>query len=168
MLLTSPQSNRLTFKKLDKFLTLIERNFQDYIFKLLPATTIIDGTGVVIKNTIFNRHRFIYKPGINDGSEFQKELPPHFYITLPVFEITPSVNDILNPRLQVYEITPSVNDILSPRLHAYEMAATVPDKLSSNIQGFNMATKVRTQGITSTVPRSRFSGNPTVFSGVTS
>jgi hypothetical protein len=76
MLWTNNQnSNRLTFKKLEKFLNLLERNFQDLVPFFVPSTTIFNTYGTVYGNSEFNRHRFVYKPGINDGSEFKIELP---------------------------------------------------------------------------------------------
>jgi hypothetical protein len=74
MLWTNNQpSNRLTLNKLEKFLSLIEISFNEYIPQLLPATAIDDVSSVVYKNTLFNRQKFVYPEGINQGSEFQLE-----------------------------------------------------------------------------------------------
>ena len=59
-------------------MNLLEIQLQDYIIKLLPATTIFNSQGTVYKNPIFNRQRFVYKEGINAGSEFKTTMPPNY------------------------------------------------------------------------------------------
>lgn len=66
-------SNRLTFGKLENFLSLVELTAAQYVPQILPATTILTCEGTTYKNTIFNIHKYVYKEGINDGSEFQVE-----------------------------------------------------------------------------------------------
>lgn len=91
---SSPVSNRLTFKKLEAFLNIIERNFTEYTFQLLPATTILQCHGTVIRNTVFNRQKFVYKEGINDGSEFRVKLTIINPVLTPII-ITPKINDYI-------------------------------------------------------------------------
>jgi hypothetical protein len=94
-LMVSPKSNQLTIKKLEAFLELMEVNFQDYLMQLLPATTILECQGTTYRNTVFHRQRFVYKEGINDGSEFQNALPPDLRPPLTPVQITPKINDFL-------------------------------------------------------------------------
>ncbi len=91
------ESNRLTFRKLEKFLGLLERNFQEFVPFLIPATTIFNNYGTTYGNSEFNRHRFIYRPGINDGSEFQVELPPVFEPTINVVNFTADLSANFDP-----------------------------------------------------------------------
>lgn len=73
------ESNRLTVAKLQPMLDLLERGFAHYTPQLLPATTILDALGTKYRNTLFQRQKFVYPPGINDGSMFKKKLPENLY-----------------------------------------------------------------------------------------
>jgi len=100
MLWTNNQeSNRLTFRKLEKFLTLLERNFQDLVPFLVPSTSILSSYGTVYGNTAFNRHRFVYRPGINDGSEFKVEIPPVFEPVIQASDFTVNVSNRFDPTI---------------------------------------------------------------------
>ena len=117
MLWTNNQeSNRLTFRKLEKFLTLLERNFQDLVPFLVPSTSILSSYGTVYGNTAFNRHRFVYRPGINDGSEFKVEIPP-------VFE----------PVIQASDFTVNVSNRFDPTITSNYFYADVSNKAEGNI-----------------------------------
>lgn len=95
----SQESNRLTFRKLEKFLNLLERNFQDLVPFLVPSTSIMSTYGTVYGNTEFNRHRFIYKPGINDGSEFKVEIPPVFEPVIQASELRVDISNRFDPTI---------------------------------------------------------------------
>jgi len=95
----SQESNRLTFRKLEKFLNLLERNFQDLVPFLVPSTSIMSTYGTVYGNTEFNRHRFIYKPGINDGSEFKVEIPPVFEPVIQASELRVNISNRFDPTI---------------------------------------------------------------------
>lgn len=95
-LMSEPQSNQLTFKKLESFLDLIEVNFRDYVFQLLPATTILECQGTEYRNTLFNRQRFVYKEGINQGSEFQIHFQPDLKPSLKPVKISSTINGFLH------------------------------------------------------------------------
>ncbi len=95
----SQESNRLTFRKLEKFLNLLERNFQDLVPFLVPSTSIMSTYGTVYGNTEFNRHRFIYKPGINDGSEFKVEIPPVFEPVIQASELRVNISNRFDPKI---------------------------------------------------------------------
>jgi hypothetical protein len=112
----SQKSNRLTFKNLEKFLSFLERNFQDLVPFLVPSTSILSTYGTVYGNTEFNRHRFIYKPGLNDGSEFQAEIPP-------VFE----------PDIQASDFTVDISNRYDPQIKSNYFCAKVSNKVSGNI-----------------------------------
>ncbi len=72
--------------------------------------------GTVYRNTTFNRQRFIYREGINAGSEFQVPIP----VTPPSTGITISVSGELEDVASV-EVTPI---IISSELNS-EMNVTV-------------------------------------------
>lgn len=106
--MTSPSSDQLTFKKLEKFLELIEMNFFGYSEKLIPATSILKTYGTVYRNTVFNRQKHVYKRGINDGSEFTNELlnikPTGITITTNCV-----VDDIIQPEIKPIVINSEID-----------------------------------------------------------
>lgn len=109
MLWTNNQeSNRLTFSKLEKFLNLLERNFQELVPFFIPSTTILNTYGTVYSNHEFNRHRFIYRPGINDGSEFQVEIPPVFEPVINVVDFTVNLSNNFDPPINAANFSVNV------------------------------------------------------------
>jgi hypothetical protein len=112
---SNPQSHRLTFHKLQPFLDLIEVNFSTYTKQLLPATTIFDTEGTIIRNTVFNRQKFVYKPGLNDGSEFRSRL------------------DIYEPAITVVNLSTKVNDQVELDIHNINLDAIIVTTLEGNI-----------------------------------
>ena len=52
----------------------MENYWFDLIDQLIPSTTIWEN-GERYRNTVFNRQKFVYRHGINDGSEFQEDQP---------------------------------------------------------------------------------------------
>ena len=118
MLWTNNQnSNRLTFRKLEKFLNLLERNFQDLVPFFVPSTTIFNTYGTLYGNSEFNRHRFVYKPGINDGSEFKIELPLVVEEDINVVNFSVKLALKVNPTINAAEFTvkksPNVQGIIN-------------------------------------------------------
>lgn len=112
---SNPQSHRLTFHKLQPFLDLIEVNFTTYTKQLLPATTIFDTEGTIIRNTVFNRQKFVYKPGLNDGSEFRTKL------------------DVYEPAIAVIHLSTKVNDQVELDIHNINLDAIIVTTLEGNI-----------------------------------
>ena len=100
---SNPQSHRLTFHKLQPFLDLIEVNFNTYIKQVIPATTIFDCEGTIIRNTVFNRQKFVYKPGINDGSEFRTKLES-YDSSLATTQVSIKVNDQIDGNVKQTDI----------------------------------------------------------------
>lgn len=115
MLWTNNQeSNRLTFGKMERLLELLERNFFGYMEDFVPATTILENISTVYRNTVFERQKFIYPTGLNDGSEFQKELPPELEKTLEVAIVQSTVNNNIQPQSLIFSIENSVvNNIIA-------------------------------------------------------
>jgi hypothetical protein len=66
-------SNKRNFSDLLKYVDNIDILFNDFIEKLIPATTIFTGGATSIRNTIFTPQKYSYKHGIDDGSEFVTE-----------------------------------------------------------------------------------------------
>jgi len=124
-LLAEPRSNMLTIKKLEPFLELMEVNFQDYLFQLLPATTILECQGTTYRNTIFHRQRFVYKDGINDGSEFQVGLPPELRPTVNTTKLTTTINDYINLNIKPIVVSASITTGIKNRVCAVKIVGTI-------------------------------------------
>jgi len=136
---SNPQSNRLTFHKLQPFLDLIEVNFNTYFEQLIPATTIFDCQGTIIRNTIFNRQKFVYKPGLNDGSEFRTKLEA-YEPNISIVNVTSKVNDDI--KLNLTNITVGavvVKTLASGISHPAIQMLINPNSLNSSINGSNVS-----------------------------
>jgi hypothetical protein len=149
-LMSEPISNRLTIKKIEPFLTLMEVNFQDYLLQLLPATTILECQGTTYRNTVFHRQRFVYKEGINDGSEFKKPLPPELKDKLNPIELSSKVNDYINPCLKPVVINASINQNINNNLNAFKITASINEtKIDSQINSWGASAEIQS-GISKT------------------
>jgi hypothetical protein len=139
----APTSNGLTFHRLQGFLNLIERNFTDYLTQLLPATTILESRGTTIRNTIFNRQKFVYRAGVNDGSEFRVTIPVYESAIDPIV-LTPAINDYLSCTLTPNVIIGTVSNGMRMSLAPYQITAQIIAGLSSTIEGYDIAATINT------------------------
>jgi hypothetical protein len=67
-------SNKRRFRELMDYVDNIDSIFDDFVNQFIPATTILIDRGTKIRNTVFTPQKFVYKQGIDDGSEFQNEI----------------------------------------------------------------------------------------------
>jgi hypothetical protein len=135
---SNPQSHRLTFHKLQPFLDLIEVNFNTYFEQVIPATTIFDCQGTIIRNTIFNRQKFVYKPGLNDGSEFRTKLEAYEPNT-SLINVTSKVNDQVNLNIKNLDIEMIVVETINSNISHPSIQMTVnPGSLTSGIAGYTV------------------------------
>jgi len=67
-------SNKRRFIELMKYVDNLDDIFDDFVKQFIPATTITRDSGTKIRNTVFTQQKFVYKQGIDDGSEFSTEL----------------------------------------------------------------------------------------------
>jgi len=134
----NPQSHQLTFKILEGFLNLLERSFTDYTLQLLPATTILENQGTTIRNTIFNRQKFVYKEGVNVGSEFRTRLQNNVAELNPVL-LTSEINDYyaasLTPSIIVGTYQPGIQLNIVP----FQITCTIISTITAEINGFDVA-----------------------------
>lgn len=127
------QSNRLMFKQIEKLLEVVERGVNVLGQQFIPATTITKGPATLYRNTLFERQKFVYKPGINDGSEFKKLLPPELAPNIPVQVTTAEVNDIINEVIETNVITTTFKESLSPLIITSDIQSTVPRPIRPNL-----------------------------------
>lgn len=67
-------SRAFKYSDMTQFIDYIDKSWLGLIAQLIPATTIWQ-SGEKYRNTIFDRQKFIYKRGIDEGSEFAKRQP---------------------------------------------------------------------------------------------
>ena len=131
------------------FLDLIEVNFSSYLTQLIPATTILDGQGTVIRNTVFNRQKFVYKPGLNDGSEFRTKIVT-FEPSLQLVDLTPRVNDQIQPKLTNISIEPFLAGPITATLVATIFNPRVEIGIGINISTWTVDSEVQPAGTLTT------------------
>jgi hypothetical protein len=105
-------SSQVNFRKLEQFLKLIENKLGTYIEQLIPATTIFDGLSTIYRNTEFNRQKFVYPKGINDGSEFQIKYPDQFFPVINGAVVKSKVNDIHKGVIASHTVSGKTNDTI--------------------------------------------------------
>lgn len=166
---SNPQSHRLTFHKLQPFLDLIEVNFNTYFKQLIPATTIFDCEGTIIRNTVFNRQKFVYKPGLNDGSEFRTRLDVYEPV-LTVIDLTTKVNDQIEPTITNINIEAVIVETIEGNINYPSMEMLInSNSITTGVDAYTIGGKVRASGTITAVqqippvlisPPSRFFGFP--------
>lgn len=143
---SNPQSHRLTFHKLQPFLDLIEVNFNTYYKQLIPATTIFDCEGTIIRNTVFNRQKFVYKPGLNDGSEFRTRLDA-YEPTLTIVDLTTKINDQIEPTINNINIEATIVETAESAISypSVDMLVNI-NSITTGLEGYTIGGTIRTSG----------------------
>ena len=101
-------SNRRRFRELLDYVDNLDAVFDEFVKQFIPATTIIDGAGTKIRNTIFTPQKFVYKQGIDDGSEFQNELQRDYEIKQNIVILESEFYDTYEDSLNVATISTEV------------------------------------------------------------
>jgi hypothetical protein len=135
-------SNKLTFGKLEDLLSLLERNYFNYIQDFVPSTSILEQTATVYRNTLFERQKFVYKEGINAGSEFQKPLPDEFDPIVYGYVAQPTVNDNFQPVSEAYSIRNAIVDDLAVVNQANRISSATAQELKPITYGFSMLSEI--------------------------
>lgn len=137
----SPKSNRLTFSKLQGFLDSIGRSFTDYTNQLLPATVVLASQARTIRNTVFNRQKFVYREGINLGSEFKVGLSNYSSTIIP-FDINTQINDYYTGSLSPAKVIGTINSGTHKNLAGFQITMTVVTGYQTQINAFSVSTTI--------------------------
>lgn len=137
-LMSEPLSNRLNMKKIEAFLHLIELNFFSYSEQFIPATSILRTQGTVYRNTMYNRQRFMYREGINAGSEFQTELPVSPPATGITITLTGVLEDIPSVVLDPLIISSVIETEISVSCVPLTVQVEVIQELVDEVNGFRV------------------------------
>ena len=133
-----PRVKQINIKKLERLLELLERNFFKYILDFVPATSIIETTATVYRNTVFERQKFVYPEGINLGSEFQKALPDEFIKVVDGYSITSNVHNELQPEISSFSIENQVVNNITPEIASSTIVSTCKSPISASNFNFTI------------------------------
>lgn len=134
---TSPSSSQLTFLKLQGFLDVIGRSFTDYAYQLLPATTVLSSQARTLRNTVFNRQKFVYKEGLNDGSEFRVSMP-NYSDGLNPFIINGQANEYTTGSLTPSVVIGTLSNNNHTNLGAFGINMTLGTNLQTIVNAFDI------------------------------
>lgn len=81
------QSNEYSIRKIFSYIKTFQNYYTKFFDQLISATTIIDGQGIKIRNTVFTPQKFVYKRGINESSEFSVKQPENVSDSLSTISI---------------------------------------------------------------------------------
>lgn len=135
-------SNMITYRRLENFLKLVESKFFVYIEQLLPATTVIDGVSSIYRNTVFNRQKFVYKKGINDGSEFQTRVPDQLYNLINAAVVTSKINRGIQPIIYPVTISSTVQNFINSTTYPVQIQGTVNLQIPLTINAISVTSNV--------------------------
>lgn len=124
---------KLTIRKIEPFLEKIELQIQDYLFQLLPATTILKCQGTTYRNPVFHRQRFVYRNGINRGSEFKKELPVDLTPSIKPVSIGVSVSTPISPTINPISISNTIVGTISQSINVINITSSIVNSIDMNI-----------------------------------
>lgn len=139
----NPASHRLTFSRIQGYLNLIEGSFNDYTMQLIPATTILETQGTVIRNTVFNRQKFVYKAGINDGSEFKVRLTPNLTNSITPIIINSVINDYHQCIISPVTVIGTLERGHSANVSAVSISAQILVQIHAPIHAVNVTGTIR-------------------------
>lgn len=128
-------SKKLTFEKLESFLDKIGSQISEYIFKLIPATTIFESAGTTYRNTLFTAPKFVYKEGINTGSEFRNKIIPEISDTITTPTISATLNQIPKKTITNVTITASTSSSISNSMASMRLNSSITAGINSTISG---------------------------------
>lgn len=141
---TTPKNSHLTVGSMEAYMELLDAHLHTYILQLLPSTTIFNTQGTVYRNPLFLRQKFVYKEGINDGSEFQVALPLQMSGCQRPIQVSSQVPTIYQDDIEVIHIRASVCQPVELRFGMVDVVSNINNNLtSSQIESFTMNSTIR-------------------------
>jgi hypothetical protein len=162
---TSPSveiSSQITFRKLENFLKLVESKFYTYVEQVIPATSIFEGVSTIYRNTVFNRQKFVYPKGINDGSEFQTALPDDLYSQINGVVVTSKVNNIFKSNINGVVVSSKLNDVTKLNFSTVQTQMQVNTIFQPVVNTFNVSSNILS-AVTQSQQKVGFRGTIIVF-----
>jgi hypothetical protein len=106
---TGTQSNARTLGFMLEYIQKFDKVWPRFVDQLIPATTIFDGGGEKYRNTIFTPQKFVYKAGVDAGSEFNRKQNSNIEDDIQVVKIVSTVTTPANGSLNIYKSLGSYN-----------------------------------------------------------
>lgn len=135
-------SSQVTFRKLEQFLRFVESKIFVYFEQIIPATTIFEGVSTIYRNTVFNRQKFVYPKGINDGSEFQTKLPAQFYNQINGAVVTSSVNNIIKTNIVGALVSSNLKNSINLNMNVVQASANVTTPLQMTVNAVSVTSNI--------------------------
>ena len=139
--LNHPKSSRITMSKLENFVKLIERKFFNYGKQLLPATSILLAQGVMYRNTEFHRERFIYKEGVNKGSEFRVDVAQPESLS-EIIEITNEVVQEIEGNVIPIEVSNEIVQEIDGNIIPIDVNNEITIEIEGSINSYNIVVEI--------------------------
>ena len=136
-----PQSSALTVARIMAFTRRVGTSWSQLIEQVLPASSILVESGLHVRNTVFDAQKFVYKPGIDAGSEFRTLMPLSADIPFYLAELETSLDEGLNDTIYVAEFKAEgfVSDnanITTSAFSSFETKMAVRPKCHMTVYGF--------------------------------
>ena len=148
---TTPTNSHLTVGSMEAYMELLEVNLHTYMLQLLPATTIFGTQGTVYRNPLFHRQKFVYKEGINNGSEFQVRLPIQLTSVQTPVNLTPQLPTIYDNNIEIINIYGSVSQGINVNLSVVQTISNVnKNKMEAIVPSVGVSAIVRASNSTIT------------------
>ena len=127
--------------KLENFVKLIERKFFNYGKQLLPATSILLAQGVMYRNTEFHRERFIYKEGVNKGSEFRVDVAQPESLS-EIIEITNEVVQEIEGNVIPIEVSNEIVQEIDGNIIPIDVNNEITIEIEGSINSYNIVVEI--------------------------
>lgn len=86
-----PPSRHLDYQKVQQYIKQINSFWLSLLEQFIPSTTIWSG-GIKYRNTVFQRQKYVYRHGINDGSEFTTKININNNANINLVKVTGTAN----------------------------------------------------------------------------
>jgi len=110
--LDSQDCNSLDYNDIKNYVKNFDNFWLDLLAQFIPATTIVIGSGERWANIVHHPQKYVYKRGINDGSEFQQTVkvdPDLPNLKLNLLSVKGTINKSITGRLGTLSF--GINDI---------------------------------------------------------
>lgn len=101
---TGTASSALTVARIMAFTSRVGTSWNQLMEQVLPATTILTESGLHVRNTVFETQKFVYKPGMDAGSEFKSLQPINLIDAITISQIGGSVDEGLKDTVYLTEL----------------------------------------------------------------
>lgn len=146
----SSPSRKLTMEKLEGLLEKLGSKLTDYVFKLIPATTIFDSATITYRNTLFDAPKYVYKEGLNRGSEFRIKMNVPVGTEIGSVQVATNLGLSRTNEINVVTITGGTTGSISLGINSFRLNSSVNVSTTVSIGAFNIVAIVEPTAISIT------------------